>query len=945
MALDVNGYNSTFTAFADFAAQSLEAGKSKAVARVNYAKTGSLDSRTITAAKGDWVGIGVGRLGGLKDANNVARSLFRNAVIDMFGGEDKIPQSVKDAMKLADYGKGKPLTARRILAVKDAIDASGITKQKAALESISKFSDPATLSKAALEKGYTKGELPRLAAAANLYAEAVGCSEAEALEEVTTPNSKANRLMNYGGRFMQSAENFKEGLRLMDSFKEWFTQVRERKNADGEPVSLTDLNIAGTVTTRDSTAALERFVFEDLAVNGSLNLKETDPEKIFGVKDNAAMRFFAGNRGLNFTGVLANMPPEKRGVVYQVFDNLHLPLAETKEEALAREKMSSAKLGVRNPHLVIGRILRHLPEIEKLAANNNLTEANIVKTLFPDMQPRTWTREGMNQFSHDITTLAQDILIAKGMDDADAEAAGMSILLTMEETCCTLQEGMESFETGKRIDPPQYMTTATFSIEKLDGTTKAARDLLDGGDKNGDLYRPYNYAQADDHKNPSKFFIKNPDNLAFGFTFPDGTSLKTGAGKYAGNIPTVLDKIESLAGKVHPRQQSAVMFAVSQAGIGCLKGGLKGYGINSSEHAAVDFSLSKDDATGDIMIRYSSPKELPFSFEWTATIKTDGSMSTTPLKFTDEKTLTKDKAVTTEFIKNARGVKGKPAEVKDKVANFITEAAKSDRDLLALLRMNNGLVTYGVALDAAGAIRSDAKILQKLKGLQDNISELRVATRSDKRMFEIGLKQLALLEGNALKPGAITRMFEIVGKEDLGPLRNFSSKSSPDDIFRMICRLHRAVSKACADAKVFSTFGEAGGVEAIALNSFVTGLIFARCDAKTLNGIRNAIYSPNGGQVRLMMDMLVDGDFPQGMSVDPKDRVTISGMAHTLGSTYRYDIAAVVNDALDIKAPLMPNGEERAGSVDTGSFTRVVNLFQDYMEDYNSLTASAANEP
>ena len=30
----------------------------------------------------------------------------------MFGGEENIPKSVLDAMKLQDYGKGRPLTAR-----------------------------------------------------------------------------------------------------------------------------------------------------------------------------------------------------------------------------------------------------------------------------------------------------------------------------------------------------------------------------------------------------------------------------------------------------------------------------------------------------------------------------------------------------------------------------------------------------------------------------------------------------------------------------------------------------------------------------------------------------------------------------------------------------------------------------------------------------------------
>ena len=54
------------------------------------------------------------------------------------------------------------------------------------------------------------------------------------------------------------------------------------------------------------------------------------------------------------------------------------------------------------------------------------------------------------------------------------------------------------------------MTTATFALEKLDGTTKAARDQLDGN-KSGDLWRAYNYALADDEKNEAKFYLKTSE--------------------------------------------------------------------------------------------------------------------------------------------------------------------------------------------------------------------------------------------------------------------------------------------------------------------------------------------------------------------------------------------------------------------------------------------------
>ena len=257
------------------------------------------------------------------------------------------------------------------------------------------------------------------------------------------------------------------------------------------------------------------------------------------------------------------------------------------------------------------------------------------------------------------------------------------------------------------------------------------------------------------------------------------------------------------------------------------------------------------------------------------------------------------------------------------------------------MRMNRGFVTYGIVLNAAGQVRSDDKILQKLEALRDNVNELRAATRGDGRLFEMGLKQRAMLEGNALKPGVISRMFETVANEDVGELRNLSGKSSPQDIFKATCRLHGIVSKACIDSKVGASFDEAGGVETIALNSFVTGLVLARCDQKTLEGIRDALYSRNGGPVRLSLDALVEGQFPPGSSVDPQLRVSMSTLAHALGSTYRYDLAAVVNEALGIEAPPMPDDEAGLSSVAEKPFREIVSLLKDYALEFQNATQAA----
>ena len=152
--------------------------------------------------------------------NDRTRDLFKKAVIDMFGGESKIPASVKKAMLMSDYNAGKPLTARRILAVKAAIDADGTAKARAAQIKLETFRSPEVRT-AALGLGYMNSELPKLARAAHFYAQATGVSEMEAMQEVGRPGTNANRLMNYGGRFLQSAENFADGLRLIEMFSQW----------------------------------------------------------------------------------------------------------------------------------------------------------------------------------------------------------------------------------------------------------------------------------------------------------------------------------------------------------------------------------------------------------------------------------------------------------------------------------------------------------------------------------------------------------------------------------------------------------------------------------------------------------------------------------------------------------------------------------------------------
>ena len=109
-----------FKQFTDFALGEIISGNSKAIARQGdiSATPGVLKITTTTDDKA----FAIRRSQENKNANNATRAMFQKAIADMFGGETHIPKSVLDAMNMKDFGSGKPLTARRIIAVKHAVD-------------------------------------------------------------------------------------------------------------------------------------------------------------------------------------------------------------------------------------------------------------------------------------------------------------------------------------------------------------------------------------------------------------------------------------------------------------------------------------------------------------------------------------------------------------------------------------------------------------------------------------------------------------------------------------------------------------------------------------------------------------------------------------------------------------------------------------------------------
>ncbi len=930
MALDINGYNASFSAFVKFADDSMRT-NNKAVAKFGEGGAQPLEGRTIVAGDPATDKVGkVGRSLEQKDINNRIRTAFRNAIIDMFGGENNIPVSVKKAMLLSDYGKGKPLTARRIMAVKTAIDATGIMKQKGVEE--------AMLPKA-IAKGYSKGEMPKLAKAATLLAQVKGCTVEQAFDEVSTPGSKANRLMNYGGRFMQSAENFKNGLRLLDSFNSWFEEtgaalknihVNSTESHYEEGMSKTLLNGWETMFRPEYKLPVERFVFEEIGNNPAVNLAEKDANKLFNMENNQAMGSIARGMLNGRSQTARQIPPEKRTTFFKAL-NMIRPLVSTADEARVPPSQRHAIKG-RNLDAPVARLLKNLDALIALDSQKKLTAKNLVKLCFPEIK-----KPGQDPVS-DVVDLVNrwDNDISKDSDVyPDEDIAGM--IEAMKSTGCSEEEAAQIAKGKLQLPNVPYFSSGTLGLEH--GTAAARNQLI------GDLDRGIGYNYTDGQP-----LLKT---AGFRFNLPGGESLFANkTPEFKGNIPLIADKLEALCGPAHKAQATSLFMMTCQSGLGPLLGGLKPYGVESTEHSSIDFTISKNNDNGDISIRYTSPKELPFSFEWTATIKPDGYVSTTPIRFTDETTLKNELSSLADTIKNARGIKKLPSAEQDRLVGIFLEQARSDRDLMALLKMNEGYAVFDIAMNGESHIRSDAKIIKHLELLKANVDELRSATNGDKRAFDMGLKQLASLAGTGLKPGMITQMAQLAAKEDVASLKGVGDGSSPDKIFEKMCKFDRMVNNIVVNTKVLQSFDgdptsidSPGATEAATAIGMAQALLLARCDNETLQGLRDALHSVNTRKMMQALDQIGDGAFPRGSRIDPQVRIVMSEqVAPTMCQELRMHMTDIVNDALGIKEEGLgvqePNEYEAA---DAKSFARIASLLEEHTTQVFSSRIEQAN--
>ena len=832
----------------------------------------------------------------MKTANDQVRDLFRKTIADMFGGEKFIPDIVRDNMKLEDFNKGKPLTARRINLVKIAIDTLGGGK----------FTDPASIGKATA-MGYVASELPKLARVANIYQQVTGCTDAEAESAALDPNSKARRLYDCGGRFTQNVENFKKGLALMDKFAGWFKSLHD-DYAAGKLDTPTKRSFKAGVCNRDSAVPALKFLMEEIAVNSKIPLEAENPEDVFGMKNNPAMRFIGRNYTISFANSLAQIPPEKRTVLYAVFDALHkLPSGNNMpDKKLEIDQSISAVLGA--------RVMKNFDAVAALQKSGKLDRARLVPLLFPDLQ---------------VPANAPNKEIVKAFETKLQSAENFDIILPLHslamQSGATLDEAAAAIRSGTGLKNAPGISTANGKLEQLDGTAKGGRDTM-----LGDLYRPSSPSFASNGED-----VLKDEDTKFVFNFPDGTTVAAKKGaedasdvRDANNA--IADKIKDLCGNVHPKQLSNVYFVLSQSGTGGnTRRAFEQYGINSDEHMPLTFTFSRNDETGAVTIKYSEPKGFPVKFNWTTTIDLDGNVASTPMRIWEPRKVA-------DAIKEKLKVAEKPDKqaARFRAVDLLVERAKDDADLLYLLGYGKCSFAVGILLTDINELRSDDEIIRRVDAFLDNLNELRTAAKGDERVIKGLMPQFINFRGRAVRQGLITKMFEEAAKLDLGALEKISSASSPKEFAEAMCAVNKAVARLADATDAYVGNKRIGTDDVVGISGLAMGILFARLGDKKLHELKTAFRSENAAKVAQAFERFRSRQFPDGVTSSEKARNAVMQVSLLLYSTWavRMDALMAIDDMLGTE---FDSNAVYTDSIPENEFKDVYDAVEKYLQETN----------
>ena len=803
-----SNYSPNFQKFVDFANNAYATKGEDTVARFTGMPSGDY--------KGSFASFR--RTSEMKSANDQVRDLFRKTVADMFRGEKNIPDIVRDAMKMEDFGKGKPLTARRIMAVKSAIDIVGGGM----------FERPASVAKAT-SAGYLPHEMVKLARVATLYRNATGCSEAEAEEAALDPSSKARRLYDYGGRFVKNADSFKAGLELMDKFSSWYGNLVDDCAANKRD-TLTKLNLNASVCTRDAETAVQKFVFEEMAVNDKIPLNAAKPEDMFGMAKNPAMRFVGRGYTTSFANSLAQIPPEKRSLLYAVFDALD-KLPANAGELAKRERVDYAIL-------VASRVMKNFDAVAALQASKKLDRAHLVPLLYPDLDVTAGSSNRQIKTAYE-TRIAQDLNIMA------------SLHMLAENSGATLDEVTAAISSGTRLENAPGISSFSGKLEELDGTARGGRQTMIY-----DLVRPTTPNLAENGQDALA-----DENVKFVFNFPDGEKLDTITGSLdkedvQSRCNTIADKIADLCGKIHPKQLSSVYFALSQSAIGPnVNGGFLSAGIVTDEHMPVTFTLSRNDETGAVTIKYSEPKDFPVKFNWTTTIDVNGNSTITPMRIDsgkyEAKALSHANAI-------ADYLPGKELATAEALIKDMLAYCGDDYDLKELVSQN----ITGICVTGTAKLREPNECKARIDAIRANLEEVRQASAGNAMVEKVGRDFLAGMSGKSVHPGLIGKIIKAASAETPGEFANLTASSTPQQLLKGISDMRASVESAIRNANVRDYLE--GGDEMTPTREFVTSLLLTKLPASQLKDVHAALRSETTSKLISVLDDFMQGIHPAG---------------------------------------------------------------------------------
>ncbi len=608
-ALNGSGMSLQFEEFARLA------GKSSNVVRF----LGSADAPTVhevSVTKSDKVGNTWFRSDRVKTANDTTRAIFRQSVASMFGGEDHIPENVRKAMKLDDYGKGKPLTTKRIMAVKVAVEAAmafpgdrpRISAPAAHVRQAWPEGGPLS-AKDVTDRGYAPAELKKLANVVDIYQKATNCSLEEAQKAVLDPKSAVRRLYGYGGAFTANAENFAKGLALMDSFSTWYDDFIQTKENTESPGSLLS----------NGKLAVEKFLFEEIGCNPKLMDNAGNSEDVFGTKNNLAMRFINKNMMLAISGSMAGISPEKRSVVYALADALC-------------EKPPEGKAFYYNAAL-LSRTLVNFPKAAELVYSGNLNRTTAFNLLFPDLKgiglSANTSNEDISSAVYEYTSFEEEAQAAYDPNDLAPQKAiyaqGRECGEMFNWSGASIQECRRAAKSGQTLPKAPGMTDITAGLEAASGLTDAGKEQFIA-----DIHRP---VPPSDPKTKEPLIDLKDCVFRFDIAGQKFTAKACGhADRNNAQNADIAKAVEKFCNKeVHPVQTDAVFFALSQGGL-APQMSLRDHGYEAADHGPITYTLSKDAETGSVSIRYSNPEGSPLKFSWTATVDVEGKVVTTPIQ-------------------------------------------------------------------------------------------------------------------------------------------------------------------------------------------------------------------------------------------------------------------------------------------------------------------------